>query len=325
MKVLVTGGAGYIGSITSHELAKSGHEVAVYDSLVHGHEWAVQGLELIVGETQDKDFLLKILKERQIEAVIHFAAFIEVAESMRDPYQYFQNNVYGTLQLLAAMREVGVNKFIFSSSAGVYGNPQRLPIKEDDNKEPTNPYGETKVMVEKILSWFEKIHQVHSISLRYFNAAGATLDGKLGEAHDPESHLIPNLLKAALTDKPVTIFGNDYPTLDGTCVRDYIHVLDLAKAHIMALAALNKTPKSTVYNVGTGKGYSNKQVLAMIEKVIGKPLKANYASRRPGDAAELVADSAKLQTELGWRPQYSDLETIVKTAFSWHKQSYEWR
>ncbi len=321
MKILVTGGAGYIGSITSYELIKAGNEVVIYDNLVHGHEWAVKDLELIVGETQDKESLIKILKERQIEAVIHFAAFIESAESMKDPHGYFYNNAYGSLQLIGAMKEVGIDKLVFSSSAAVYGNPKAIPIKEEDSREPANPYGETKLMVERILNWFEKIHQLHSVVLRYFNAAGATLDGKLGEAHDPESHLIPNLIKSGLRNETVNIFGDDYPTNDGTCIRDYIHVLDLAKAHIMALEYLTKVQKSDIFNVGTGKGHSNKEVLAMVEKVIGQKLNVHYGPRRLGDPSELVANSSKLQQTLGWQPQYSNLQTIINTAYKWHQKS----
>ena len=320
MKILVTGGAGYIGSITVHELIKAGHEVTVFDSLVKGRKEAVAGLDLVIGETQDKEFLTKVMTEKKIEAVVHFAAFIEMAESMEDPYQYFYNNTYGSLQLIKAMFEAKIDKLVFSSTAGVYGNPERVPIKEDDRKQPTNPYGESKLMVEQMLKWFDKVHHLRSISLRYFNAAGATLDGELGEAHDPESHLIPNLIKAGLRDEQVTIFGSDYPTPDKTCIRDYIHVLDLVAAHIIALEALMAGHPTAVYNVGTGEGFSNKTVVEMVEKVMGKALNIKYGVRRPGDAVKLIADSSKLQNELSWKPQHSDLETIIKTAYSWHKR-----
>jgi UDP-glucose-4-epimerase GalE len=321
MKILVTGGAGYIGSITVQELVKAGHQVVIFDSLVHGHKQAVAGVPTVVGETQDKQLVSRVLTEEKIQAVIHFAAFIETGEAMREPHKYFENNVYGSLQLVKAMVETGVDTLVFSSTAGVYGNPVRLPITEDDPKDPSSPYGESKLMVERMLKWFDQIHNLRSITLRYFNAAGATLDGKLGEAHDPESHLVPNLLKAALTTKPVTINGDDYPTADGTCIRDYIHVLDLAQAHILALEALKKGHKTDTYNVGTGKGYSNKEVLKMVEQVSGKELAVRYGPRRPGDAAELVADSSKLQKEFGWKPHCSDLKTIVETAYKWHRQN----
>jgi len=320
MKILVTGGAGYIGSITSHQLVKAGHQVVVFDSLAHGHKDTVADLDLVIGETQDINFLINVINQKKIEAVIHFAAFIEMGESMKDPYKYFYNNVFGSLQLIKAMVKTGVDKIVFSSSAGVYGNPERLPVKEDDKKEPTNPYGQSKLMVERLLAWFDKIHQLRSISLRYFNAAGATLDGKLGEAHEPESHLIPNILKAFIAGKEFVLHGDDYQTADGTCIRDYIHVLDLAQTHILALEALAEGHKTDLYNAGTGKGYSNKQVIEMVEKVTGKKVKVKIGPRRPGDANELVADAAKFQKEFNWQPQYSDLRTIIESAYNWHKR-----
>jgi len=320
MKILVTGGAGYIGSITSHQLVKAGHQVVVFDSLVQGHKDTVADLDLVIGETQDIKFLINVINQKKIEAVLHFAAFIEMGESMKDPYKYFYNNVFGSLQLIKAMVKTGVDKIVFSSSAGVYGNPERLPVKEDDKKEPTNPYGQSKLMVERLLAWFDKIHQLRSISLRYFNAAGATLDGKLGEAHEPESHLIPNILKAFIAGKEFVLHGDDYQTADGTCIRDYIHVLDLAQTHILALEALAQGHKTDLYNAGTGKGYSNKQVIEMVEKVTGKKVKVKIGPRRPGDANELVADAAKFQKEFNWQPQHSDLRTIIESAYNWHKR-----
>ena len=320
MRILVTGGAGYIGSITSHQLIKAGHQVVVFDSLVNGNKDTVADLDLVIGETQDIKFLINVINQKKIEAVIHFAAFIEMGESMKDPYKYFYNNVFGSLQLIKAMIKTGVGKIVFSSSAGVYGNPERLPVKEDDRKEPTNPYGESKLMVEQLLAWFDKIHQLRSISLRYFNAAGATLDGKLGEAHRSESHLIPNILKAFIAGEEFVLHGDDYKTLDGTCIRDYIHVLDLAKTHILALEALVQGHKTDFYNAGTGKGYSNKQVIEMVEKVTGKKVKVKIGPRRPGDANELVADAAKFQKEFNWRPQHSDLRIIIESAYNWHKR-----
>jgi len=319
MRILLTGGAGYIGSITAQQLIKAGHQVVIYDSLVSGHKWAVKDLDLVIGETQDLKFLKNILMQKKIEAVIHFAAYIEMEESMRDPYKYFHNNVYGSLQLFKAMVKAHVDKLVFSSTAGVYGNPKKLPIKENAPKNPTNPYGESKLMVEKMLKWFDKCHNLRSISIRYFNAAGATLDGSLGEAHDPESHLIPNLLQAVKENKEFNLYGTDYKTPDGTCIRDYIHVLDLAQTHILTLEALENGRKTGIYNAGTGKGYSNKEVIEMVEKATGKKVKVKKGPRRPGDADELVADPTKFQKEFGWQPQYSDLETIVETAWKWHK------
>jgi len=320
MRVLITGGAGFIGSITARSLLKAGHEVVIFDSLEHGHKQAVEGLELIIGETQDFKFLNNVLRDKKIEAVIHFAAYIEIGESYQDPYKYFYNNVYGSLQLFKAMVKNRVNNLVFSSTAGVYGNPKKLPIKEDDNKEPENPYGESKLMVEKMINWFDQSHGLKSVSLRYFNAAGASLDTALGEDHHPESHLIPNLIKAVLDqDQPFVLHGDDYDTKDGTCIRDYIHVLDLASAHILALESLVKKAKSQVYNVGTGQGYSNKQVIEMVKKVSEKDINIEIGPKRLGDASILVADAGKIKTSLGWQPKYSDLETIVSTAFKWHQ------
>ncbi|NMC36492.1 UDP-glucose 4-epimerase GalE [Candidatus Beckwithbacteria bacterium] len=320
MKILVTGGAGYIGSICAHELKKAGHEVVIFDSLQHGDRERVKDYELVIGETTDFEFVKKTLAQHKIEAVMHFAAWIEMGESMVDPGKYFHNNVNGALQLLRAMVDVKVDKLIFSSTAGVYGNPVQIPIKEDDPKTPVNPYGESKLMVERMLRWFDQIHHLRSITIRYFNAAGALLDGSLGEAHEPESHLIPNIIKAVQEKREFTLFGDDYETFDGTCVRDYIHVLDLASAHIMALQVLSEGHATNVYNAGTGQGYSNKQIIEMVEKVTGQSVRVNISQRRPGDANELIADSTKLQQDLGWKPQYSDLETIVTSAWKWHNR-----
>ena len=249
---------------------------------------------------------------------MHFAAFIEMGESMEQPAKYFDNNLVGSQHLIHTMVNTGVKYLIFSSSAGVYGNPLRIPIKEDDRKLPENPYGQSKWMTEQLLEFYDRTDDIKSISLRYFNACGATEHS--GENHQPESHLIPNVIKAILENKEFILFGNDYPTKDGTCIRDYIHVLDLTKAHILALEALVSGHKSDVYNVGTGRGYSNLEVIKMAEKVSGKKLKVKVAPRRPGDANELVADSTKIQKDLGWRPKYSDLETIISTAWQWHSQ-----
>ncbi len=318
MKVLVTGGAGYIGAITAQELKKQGYEVVIFDSLEKGYKKSVKGFKLIKGKIHDQELVGKTLKQHEIEAVMHFAAYIEMGESMENPSKYYENNVIGTVSLLEAMVEANVKKMIFSSTAGVYGNPEKLPIKEEDRQLPENPYGQSKLMVEKILKFYDMTHELRSISIRYFNAAGATLDGKLGEAHRPESHLIPNVIKAVLEKKEFRLFGDDYPTRDGTCIRDYIHVLDLAEVHILALKALEKDHKTDVYNAGAGKGYSNKQVIEMVKKVSGKDLRVKIAPRRPGDANELVADSSKLKKEFKWQPKYSDLKTIVETAWKWH-------
>jgi len=318
MKVLVTGGAGYIGSITAHQLKEQGFDVVIYDSMENGHQQAIKGLDLVVGNTHDDQLLAKTLKDKQINAVVHFAAYIAMGESMKNPYKYFHNNFDGSLQLFKAMIEADVNQLVFSSTAGVYGNPKTLPIKETAEKNPENPYGQSKLMVENILEWFDKAHNFKSITLRYFNAAGASLDGKLGEAHQPETHLIPNVINAVLNNKEFTLFGDDYPTKDGTCIRDYIHVLDLAQAHILALKALQNDHQTDVFNAGTGQGYSNKQVIDMIEQVSGKKVKIKVSPRRSGDANELFADSSKLKKQLNWQPKYSDLKTIIKTAWKWH-------
>jgi UDP-glucose 4-epimerase len=306
MNILVTGGAGYIGRITADLLKKNGLHPVIYD-LKNGQD------------ISDTAKLTDILKQKKIQAVIHFAAFIEMGESMFNPIKYFNNNFLGTQSLLEAMIKAKVKKIIFSSTAGVYGNPKRLPLKETDAVLPENPYGQSKLMVEQLLDFYSRAGVLRSISLRYFNAAGASLDGKSGEDHQPESHLIPNAMTAILHNKPLTLFGNDYLTKDGTCVRDYIHVLDLARAHLLALKALMAGHKTAIYNAGTGKGYSNLAVIKMIEAISGKKVKIKFKSRRPGDATELVADPAKFQQEFSWKPQYSDLKTIVKTAWLWHQ------
>lgn len=307
MKVLVTGGAGYIGAITAAALKQAGHQAVIYD---------LKNKQ----DIKDTVLLKKTLKEKQIEAVMHFAAFIEMGESMKNPQKYFDNNFLGSQSLVEAMIESGVKKIIFSSTAGVYGNPERVPIKEEDKKQPENPYGQGKLMTEELLGFYDRTEELRSISLRYFNAAGAALDFKMGENHQPESHLIPNVIKAVLQDKEFILHGNDYPTNDGTCVRDYIHVVDLAQAHILALNALASDHKTGVYNIGTGKGYSNLQVIKMVEKISGKKVKLTIGPRRPGDANELVADPSKIKQALGWKPQHSDLKTIITTAWNWHSQ-----
>lgn len=319
-KVLVTGGAGYIGSFTVRALRQAGYELVVFDNLSQGHKEAIEGFRLVKGDLVTEPELLEALLEKEkFGAVVHFAAFIQMGESYHKPERYFRNNVVGSLNLLEATIKAGIDKFVFSSSAGVYGDPERVPIEEEDRKIPTNPYGETKLMIEKMLFWFEKAYGLHSISIRYFNAAGAALDSSIGEDHPEESHLIPLAIKAALAGQQFNIFGQDYPTPDGTCVRDYIHVLDLSEAHLLALKALEGGAQTAVYNAGVGKGYSNLQIVEMIRKVTGIPLRVQFGPRRPGDAAALYASSQKIKKELGWEAKYSNLETIIKTAWLWHK------
>lgn len=323
MNVLVVGGAGYIGSITVRELIKKGHNITIYDSLEKGHREAVKGADLVVGKIHESDKLIRVIKDKKINAVIHFASFIEMCESYRKPHKYFYNNYFGTLQLLKSLITCGVDKIVFSSSAGVYGNTLKPPIKEDFPKNPTNPYGEAKLMIENTLKWFHTAYGLKSISLRYFNAAGAALDGEFGESHDPESHIIPNLIKAALGREEFNLFGNDYDTPDETCIRDYVHVLDLAEAHILALEHLEKNNVCTAYNVGSGKGYSNKQLIDAVKKVSGNNFKVNVLPRRLGDANILFADVSKIKKELGWKSKHSDIKTIIQSAWEWHKNHPE--
>lgn len=322
MTILVTGGAGYIGSFMAKLLLERGDEVVVADSLERGHKESVDsGAKLYVGNLLDKSFVSKVFSENKFDAVINFAGFISMGESMENPYIYFQNNVFTSLNLMEEMVKTGSNNFIFSSSAGVYGNPIKLPIPEDHQTNPENPYGESKLMVEKLMKWYQKTHGLNCVALRYFNASGASLDGLMGENHSPESHLIPNIISAMLKGENFKLFGTDYKTKDGTCVRDYIHVLDLVEAHVLAIEKLAKDKGMYIYNVGTGNGYSNRQVLLMVEKVSGQKVNVLESPRRLGDADELVADTSKIKSELNFNPKYSDLETIVKTAWQWHKRS----
>lgn len=317
MRILVTGGVGYIGAITAHALEKAGHEVTVFDH-TPDPTGKLGNIPLIEANLLDPGAIDQALRSKQPDAVIHFAAYIQMGESVKDPQKYYTNNVFGSYNLISACIEHGVDKLVFSSSAGVYGNPDKLPIPETACCNPTNPYGETKLVVERYLKWCEDPYGLRSISIRYFNAAGAT--DSLGEDHEPESHLIPNIIRAQAEDREFTLFGNDYDTPDGTCVRDYIHVVDLADAHLKALDALATGAKSAVYNAGTGKGYSNLEVIKMVEKISGRPVKMQFVSRRPGDANELVADVTKIKEELGWSPQHSDLKTIIRTAYHYHQK-----
>jgi UDP-glucose 4-epimerase len=329
--VLVTGGAGYIGSHTVAELIEKNEEVIVVDNLEKGHREAiisnklngdsnVGNVNLLVGDLRDKDFLKEAFSKNDIEAVIHFAAYIEVGESVANPLKYYNNNVISTLNLLTAMKDAGVNKIVFSSTAATYGEPENIPILETDKTFPTNPYGETKLAVEKALRWADNAYGIKHVILRYFNASGAHVSGCIGEDHSPETHLIPLVIQTALGKREsIKIFGNDYNTPDGTCVRDYIHVSDLANAHYLALQSLRRGEESKIYNLGNGKGFSVKEVIDVVRKVTGRPIKAENAPRRPGDPAILVASSEKIRKELNWKPQMADLETIVSTAWEWHK------
>jgi UDP-glucose 4-epimerase len=316
--ILVTGGAGYIGSHAVKELRKRGDQPLVYDNLSTGHQWAVKKDELIERDLADREYVRSVLEKEKPIAVMHFAASSLVGESVERPELYFRNNVINTFSLLEAMLTGGVKHFIFSSSAAVYGNPHQVPIPEDHPLEPVNPYGEGKAFVEKALSWYGKIHGLKYVSLRYFNAAGADPEGELGEAHDPETHLIPRILEVALGKRPsIEIYGTDYDTPDGTCIRDYIHVTDLAQAHILALKALLNDHPSCVYNLGNQKGFSVNEVVEAAREVTGHPIPTKESPRRPGDPPVLVASSERIKKELGWKPRYDDLKTIIETAWRW--------
>lgn len=324
MKILVTGGAGYIGSFMTRRLLEKGYEVVILDNLKRGHKDVIpQEVEFIDADiTNIADLEGVFNKDCAIDAVMHFAGLIAVGESEEKPDLYYQNNVVGSKNLFrTAAGRGGVKKFIFSSSAAVYGNPQQIPIPEDHPKNPTSNYGKNKLEVEEILKLMNKNDaSVSFAALRYFNAAGAALDGQYGEAHDPETHIIPLAMKAAMNESAFSLFGTDYDTEDGTCVRDYIHVLDLVEAHILALEHLEKEPGAYYYNVGTGNGFSNRQVLETIKQVSGLDIKVDNQPRRSGDSDKLVADASKIKSELGFNPQYSDLEVIVDSAWKWHSR-----
>ncbi len=318
-KILVTGGAGYIGSITTHHLLKRGFEVLVADDLSRGHRENVAPERLHVHRLQETDAVAKLLEG--VDAVVHFAAYIAVGESTREPALYYSNNVGGSVSLLEAMARAGVNKLVFSSTAAVYGDPERVPIPEDARIAPVSPYGESKAMVEKILSDLDRYRGLRSVALRYFNACGAEPAAGLGEDHDPETHLIPLLFQAAATGVPIKIFGNDYATADGTCIRDYIHVADLASAHVAALDHLLGGGSSGAFNVGTGSGFSVLEVLRAVEEITGQRVPFEIAPRREGDAAELVADSSKLRRMLHWEPRRSGISEIVRDAWAYFQAS----
>jgi UDP-glucose 4-epimerase len=316
MKVLVSGGAGYIGSTVSNELLAAGHSVTVYDSLIHGFQAAIpEGAQFVQADILDRAALEQVLSGNQFDAIMHFAAFIEAGASMREPGRFFRNNVTGSLNLIDAAVSHSVPRFVFSSSAGVYAGKD-TPLTEDDPVGPASVYGQTKLMIEQMLGWFNQIHGLRYAALRYFNAAGAAPER--GEAHEPETHLIPNILGVALGKRErFSLFGNDYPTPDGTCIRDYIHILDLASAHLLALECLDERD-AVIYNLGNGSGYSNLEVVDAARQVTGHPIPTDFTPRRPGDAPALVADASRIRSELGWEPRYPKLEDIVASAWEWH-------
>jgi len=319
MRMLVTGGAGYIGSHATRRFLERGHDVWVLDNLVVGHRAAAPAERLIAGDLSHVPLVEQVLRERKIEAVVHFAAFTYVGESVQDPDKYYQNNLVNTLHLMGAMRRAGVNRLVFSSTCATYGVPLRVPITEDEPQRPINPYGRAKLAVEWALADYAAAYRLGFAALRYFNAAGASPKADIGEDHDPETHLIPLVLQVALGQRPhVEVFGTDYPTPDGTCIRDYIHVDDLADAHLLALLKLQPGHR-LAYNLGTGKGHSVREVIRACEEVTGRKVAVKEGPRRPGDPPELVASSAKAQQELGWQPAYPDLRTIVETAWHWHR------
>ncbi len=328
--VFVTGGAGYIGSHTAKLLLAKGYEVVIYDSLELGHRGVLQylpGAKFVQGDIGDGALVARTLKEYNVDSVIHFAAYASVPDSVADPVKYYQNNIVKTLTLLDAINAHGVKHVLFSSSAATFGETKYVPIDEQHPQFPTNPYGQTKLDAEHILHWYDVAFGIKSISLRYFCAAGADPDGQLGEDHTPETHMIPLTLLTALGRRSeIKMFGTDYPTPDGTGIRDYIHVTDLGQAHILGLEALKNGAETTAYNLGNGKGYSVREVIETGRQVTGKPINAVEAPRRPGDPAELVASSAKIERELGWKPQYGDLPTIMRTAYEWfeaHPNGYD--
>lgn len=321
MKILVLGGAGYIGSHTVSELVDAGEEVVIVDNLETGHIEAVnQKAVFYQGDIRNRDFVDSVFEKENIEGVIHFAANSLVGESMTDPLKYYDNNLNGTKVLLQSMVAHGVDKIVFSSTAATYGEPESIPILETDRTEPTNPYGETKLSMEKMMKWTGVAHGLRYVALRYFNACGAHVDGQIGEAHSPESHLIPLILQVPNGQREaISIYGDDYDTKDGTCVRDYIHVTDLAQAHILAMKYLMDGGESDVFNLGNGVGFTVKEVIETARKVTGHPIPAVVAPRRGGDPAKLIASSEKAKSVLGWKPEHADLEEIIATAWKWHK------
>jgi UDP-glucose-4-epimerase GalE len=319
--ILVTGGAGYVGSHACKALAGAGYVPIVYDNLSRGHREAVRWGPLVEGDLHDTALVADTIRIHRVSAVMHFAAFAYVGESVSEPELYYRNNIVGTLSLLGAMREAGVGEIVFSSTCATYGNPAEVPIRETTPQSPVNPYGETKLAIERALHWYGGGYGLRSVALRYFNAAGDDPDGEIGENHDPETHLIPLVVRALLGQAgPIRIFGSDYPTSDGTAIRDYIHVSDLADAHVRALRYLAEGGASTALNLGTGRGHSVREVIAAVEAASGQKVPQREAPRRPGDPPELVADPRLAAATLGWQPQHSDIDTIVRTALAWHER-----
>ncbi len=320
MRILVLGGAGYIGSHTVYELIDAGHEVIVIDNLLTGFKEAVHPqAKFYKGDIRDKEFLEEVFRQEKIDGIIHFAASSQVGESMVNPLKYYNNNLCGTEILLESMVKFGIDKIVFSSTAATYGEPESIPILETDRTLPTNCYGETKLAMEKMFLWTSKAHDIRYVSLRYFNACGAHPNGRIGEAHNPETHLIPLILQVPNEKRDyISVFGNDYETKDGTCVRDYIHVNDLAQAHILAMEYLMEGGNSDVFNLGNGVGFTVKEVIETARKVTGHSIPAKVENRRAGDPSVLIASSDKAKKILGWSPKYADLETIIKTAWEWH-------
>ncbi len=315
MRLLVTGGAGYIGAVVARRLRDGGHAPIIIDDLSTGHREAAAGCDLVVGDFGDRRLVSEIVATKKIEAVIHLAASALVGESVQNPARYYRNNLERSLALLDVMLERDATRLVFSSTAAVYGEPVAIPMDEGHPTRPTNPYGETKLALETALQWYHAAHGLAFVSLRYFNAAGATPDGALGEVHDPETHLVPNIIKAALASEPVPVFGTDYATHDGTAVRDYVHVEDLAEAHLRALERLQKQGGASVFNLGNGSGFSVLQVIEAARRVTGRPIPIRKAPRRPGDPETLVASSARARRDLGWTPRFPDLESILETAW----------
>jgi UDP-glucose 4-epimerase len=320
MNYLMVGGAGYIGSHVARELVRAGQDATILDDLSKGHREAVRGLDLVIGDLGDVDLVSRVLEEKEIGCVMHFAAFSLVGESVEHPLPYYDNNVGKTTRLLTAMKEKGVPKFVLSSTAAVYGEPSKVPIEETDALIPTNPYGRTKLMIEQILEDADQAYGMKYASLRYFNAAGADEKGDIGEDHDPETHLIPLVLQVALGQrKSISVFGTDWDTPDGTCIRDYVHVSDLAQAHILAAERLAEGRDSMIYNLGCQAGYSVLEIIEIARRVTGHKIPAVEADRRPGDPERLVASSARIRSELGWNPVYEDPERMIRTAWNWHR------
>ncbi len=317
--ILVTGGAGYIGSHAAKALRDAGYRIVLFDNLKAGHRESTLGLPFVEGDVQDTAAVRSVIREYGISAVIHFAAVASVGDSMREPAEYYRQNVGGALSVLNAMMSESVQRFVFSSTAAVYGDPIETPITEEHSTQPMNVYGETKLVIERAIPYYEKAYGLKSIRLRYFNAAGADPDGFLGEDHNPEIHLIPRVIKSILGGPPFKIFGEDYSTPDGTCVRDFVHVSDLANAHVLSVGALESGARSTVYNLSNGRPHSVRDVISTVEAVTGRSVRWSSGERRPGDPAVLFASSEKIRHELGWKPMYPELTSMVETAWNWHK------